>query len=115
VTRLTLTLDASRDPLEWAALIAVPSTVAVRQTADVLSDYKGQLLYGQQAMGASKIQLLAVPFRGARTLALELEGAFAGTSTGFVRLVRMDGSETAVARLPALRVEPLPVAAIRAP
>jgi hypothetical protein len=81
---VTVTLDAKRDPLEYYALVAAPSTTAIKQTEDVLSDYRGQLIYGQQAMGGSKMQLVAVPFRGSRTLRLLLEGAFPGTSPGAV-------------------------------
>ena len=40
-------LDGGRDPLEYYALIA-PCQTAVKQTEDILSDYKGQLIYGQQ-------------------------------------------------------------------
>ncbi len=86
---LEITLDASKDPLEYYAIIAVPSTVAVRQTEDILSDYKGQLLYGQQSMGAAKMQALAVPFRGSRSLKLWLEGAYSGVSDGLVAIRHM--------------------------
>ncbi|MGC4115044.1 MAG: hypothetical protein QM765_10620 [Myxococcales bacterium] len=81
---LTVTLDDGRDPLEYFALIAVPSNTAIKQTEDILSDYKGQLIYGQQSMGGSKMQVLAVPFRGSKTVKLLLEGAWAGSSPGTV-------------------------------
>jgi hypothetical protein len=83
---LTVTLDPKRDPLEYYAIVAVPSTTAVKQTEDILSDYKGQLIYGQQAMGGTKMQLLVVPFRGSRTMKLLLEGAFEGTGPGVVAI-----------------------------
>ncbi|MDW8280915.1 MAG: hypothetical protein RMK29_04330 [Myxococcales bacterium] len=81
---LEITLSEGHDPLEYYALVAVPSTTSVKQTEDVLSDYRGQLLYGQQGQGGTQMQLLAVPFRGARTMRLLLEGAYRGTSAGLV-------------------------------
>jgi hypothetical protein len=83
---LTVTLDPALDPLEYYAIVAVPTTTAVKQTEDVLSDYKGQLIYGQQAMGGQKMQLLTVPFRGKRELRLLLEGAFPGSAPGAVAI-----------------------------
>ena len=83
---LTITLDPSRDPLEYYAIVAVPTTTAVKQTEDVLSDYKGQLVYGQQAMGGQKMQLVTVPFRGKRELRLFLEGVVPGTAPGAVAI-----------------------------
>jgi hypothetical protein len=80
----TVELDASRDPLEYYALVAVPSTTSVKQTMDILSDYRGQLIYGQQGMGSVQMQVIAVPFRGSRKLELLLEGAFSGTSPSMV-------------------------------
>ena len=41
---------------------------------------KGQLLYGQKTGGGEIIQLMAVPFRGARTMTLHLEGVYKGVS-----------------------------------
>lgn len=79
---LELQLDPSLDPLEYYALIAVPATVGIKQTEDALSDYKGQLLYGQQAMGSGKMQVIAVPFRGSRSIKLWLEGMMPGQATG---------------------------------
>ncbi|HEY3353381.1 MAG TPA: alpha-2-macroglobulin family protein [Polyangia bacterium] len=86
---LTIQLDAARDPLEYYAIIAVPTTTAVKQTEDILSDYKGQLLYGQQSMGGAKMQVLAVPFRGSRTMRLLLEGVYPGVSDGLVAIRHM--------------------------
>jgi hypothetical protein len=80
--KLHIELDASRDPLEYVAMVAVPSTTSIKQTADILSDYRGQLIYGQQGMGSNQMQLIAVPFRGSRKLDLLLEGAFKGSSPG---------------------------------
>jgi len=87
---LTITLDPSRDPLEYYAIVAVPTTTAVKQTEDVLSDYKGQLIYGQQALGGQKMQLLTVPFRGKRELRLVLEGAIPGTAPGAVAIRHLE-------------------------
>lgn len=81
---LELQLDPSLDPLEYYALIAVPATVGIKQTEDALSDYKGQLIYGQQAMGSGKMQVIAVPFRGSRSMKLWIEGMMAGQATGNV-------------------------------
>jgi hypothetical protein len=81
---LTIRLGEGRDPLEYYAIVAVPTTTAVKQTADILSDYKGGLLYGQQAAGGAKMQLLAVPFRGAREMKLVVEGLVPGRSPGLV-------------------------------
>ena len=103
---LTVTLDASRDPLEYAALVAVPTTVAIKQTEDILSDYKGQLIYGQQAMGTQKMQLISVPFRGSRSLRLLLEGAFAGTSPGAVVIRHLENQgDRGALRIPEIEVK----------
>lgn len=83
---LQVELDADRDPLEYYALIAVPSTTSVKQTEDILSDYRGQLIYGQQGQGGTQMQLLTVPFRGKRSLRLLLEGAYKGRSPGLVMI-----------------------------
>ena len=80
-------LDREKDPSEYYAIIAVPSVLSIRQTADLLSDYKGQLLFGQKVSGGERIQLMAVPFRGSREMILQVEGANKGNSEGFV-LVR---------------------------
>ena len=106
-TELVVELGPGQDPAEWYAVVAVPSTVAVQQTEDVLSDYKGQLIYGQQATGAAKMQLLAVPFRGQRRLSLWLEAVVPGQSVGYVvarHVQRPD--ESAVVQLPEVRVVP---------
>jgi hypothetical protein len=83
---LEVELAADRDPLEYYALIAVPTTTSVKQTEDILSDYRGQLLYGQQGQGGTQMQLLTVPFRGKRSLRLLLEGAYKGHSAGLVMI-----------------------------
>jgi hypothetical protein len=88
-TVLHLQLDQSRDPLEYYAVIAVPSTTSVKQTEDILSDYKGQLIYGQQGTGGAKMQFLAVPFRGARDLRLWLEGLYPGTADAVIAIRHM--------------------------
>ena len=81
---LQITLDNDRDPSEYYAVIAVPSVFSIRQTEDLLSDYKGQLLYGQRAAGGTKIQFLTVPFRGSRVMVLNLEATQKGRSDGYV-------------------------------
>ena len=83
-TEMVVELDKDRDPTEYYAIVAVPSTLSVKQTADLLSDYKGQLIYGQRETGSQKIQLLAVPFRGSRQLVLKLGAAQEGVSDGYV-------------------------------
>jgi len=82
--KLTIQLDKEKDPSEYYAIIAVPSTLSVRQTEDLLSDYKGQLLYGQRSSGGSGMQFLTAPFRGSRTMTLNVEGVRKGESVGFV-------------------------------
>ncbi len=82
--QLNIELDPSRDPLEHYAIIAVPTTTSVKQTDDILSDYRGQLIYGQQGQGGTQMQILTVPFRGKRSLSLLLEGAYRGSSPGLV-------------------------------
>lgn len=82
--KLTIQLDKEKDPSEFYAIIAVPSTLSVRQTGDILSDYKGQLLYGQRSSGGSGMQFLTAPFRGSSTMALNVTGTLKGESVGFV-------------------------------
>jgi hypothetical protein len=115
-TELVIELAASKDPLEYYALVAVPTTTAIRQTEDALSDYKGQLIYGQQGTGGGKMQVIAVPFRGARRMSLWLEGLLPGASPGFV-LVRhlQKPDETALVRLAEVRVRAATSQAGRAP
>ncbi|HNW34124.1 MAG TPA: hypothetical protein PKM25_04280 [Candidatus Ozemobacteraceae bacterium] len=81
---ITIELDKSRDPIDYYAVIALPSVVSLRQTDDILADYRGQLLYGQKSSGGERIQFLTVPFRGLRTMKLTIEGALPGKSRGFV-------------------------------
>ncbi|MBI5479592.1 MAG: hypothetical protein HY906_12080 [Deltaproteobacteria bacterium] len=88
-TVLHVQLDQARDPLEYYAVIAVPTTTSVKQTEDILSDYKGQLVYGQQGTGGAKLQFLAVPFRGARDLRLWLEGLYPGTADAVIAIRHM--------------------------
>ncbi len=90
---LEVTLPAGADPLQYYALIAVPTTTVVKQTEDILSDDKGQLLYGQQGTGSSKMQVVAVPFRGSRSIKLWLEGAFPGRATGLVAIRHLWNSD----------------------
>lgn len=96
---LTVELDASRDPLEYYAIIAVPTTTSVKQTEDILSDYRGQLIYGQQGQGGTQMQIVTVPFRGKRSLNLLLEGAYRGSSPGLV-IIRHIEARGQVAGMP---------------
>ena len=85
---LVIKLDGQEfDPADYIATIAVPSTLSVKQTEDLLSDYKGQLIYGQRETGGQKIQLLTVPFRGSKQIVLKTAGVQKGSSEGYV-LVR---------------------------
>jgi hypothetical protein len=81
---------------EYYAIVAVPSTLSVKRTEDLLSDYKGQLIYGQRETGSQKIQLLAVPFRGSKRIVLKLGAAQKGASDGYV-LVRHVGNPDIIA------------------
>jgi hypothetical protein len=90
---MTITLDAALDPSEYYAIIASPSVVFVKQTEDLLSDYKGQLIYGQRSTGAEKIQLLAVPFRGKAQMIIEVEASQKGASEGFVLVRHMSNPD----------------------
>ena len=84
---LHIELDKTKDPSEYYAIIVAPSVLSIRQTEDLLSDYKGQLLFGQKVAGGERIQLLTVPFRGSHDMILHLEGTVKGKSEGLV-LVR---------------------------
>lgn len=81
---IVIELDKTRDPIDYYAVIALPSVVSLRQTGDILADYRGQLLYGQKSSGGERIQFLTVPFRGLRTMKLVVEGALPGKSHGLV-------------------------------
>ncbi|MBI4977111.1 MAG: hypothetical protein HZC28_06480 [Spirochaetes bacterium] len=81
---VSVELNADMDPAEYYAVIAVPTTLSIRQTEDLLSDYKGQLLYGQRASGGQKIQMLTAPFRGSRTMNLICTASVVGESEGYV-------------------------------
>jgi hypothetical protein len=102
---LSVELDPSRDPLEYYAIIAVPTTTSVKQTEDILSDYRGQLIYGQQGQGGTQMQILTVPFRGKRTLNLLLEGAYRGSSPGLVLIRHIEApGQVAGTPIPAVEV-----------
>lgn len=90
---LEVTLSGDLDPMEHYAIVAVPSTVAIKQTEDILSDYRGQLLYGQQVTGGTRLQLLAIPFRGSRSMKLLLEGAYPGKSPGRVAIRHIEKAD----------------------
>jgi hypothetical protein len=105
-TVLHIQLDQSRDPLEYYAVIAVPTTTSVKQTEDILSDYKGQLIYGQQGTGAAKMQFLAVPFRGARDMRLWLEGLYPGTADAVIAIRHMSNpADVCTVRVAGVSVE----------
>jgi hypothetical protein len=86
-SELRIELDKTKDPSEYYAIIVAPSVLSIRQTEDLLSDYKGQLLFGQKVAGGERIQLLTIPFRGSHDMILHLEGTMKGKSEGLV-LVR---------------------------
>jgi len=95
-TQILIQLDQDKDPTEYYAIIAVPSVLSLRQTEDLLTDYKGQLLYGQKTAGGEKIQLITVPFRGSRKMLLEVDAVLKGVSEGFV-LVRHINNPSVIA------------------
>jgi hypothetical protein len=93
---MTAVLDDSCDAGEYYALIAAPSNLSIRQSEDILSDYRGQILYGQKSSGAVKMQFITVPFRGSKTLSVSLEGAVKGESEGFVCVRHISNPEKIV-------------------
>lgn len=103
---MRIDLEKGCDPAEFYAIIAVPSVLGILQTEDLLSDYKGQLIYGQKSAGGGKVQLITVPFRGSPTMSIKIEGIRAGESEGFVLVRHMnDISRIATVKIPACRVE----------
>jgi hypothetical protein len=105
---LVVELDPSKDPSDYYAIVAVPSTLGIAQTEDILADYRGNLIYGQQAGGASKPQLMAIPFRGLSRLSLLLEAVQPGTSPGFVAVRHIERpDEEAIVAIPEVRVRTL--------
>ncbi len=90
---LEIALSSDLDPMEYYAIVAVPSTVAIKQTEDILADYRGTLIYGQQVTGGTRMQLLAIPFRGNRSMKLVLEGAYPGRSFGKVAIRHIEKSD----------------------
>lgn len=92
---LTLELPAGADPLEYVAIISVPSTVIIKQTGDILSDSRGVLIHGTQQQGGTQMQVVAAPFRGTRTLTLWLEGARAGSSPGWAVIRHVENPQDA--------------------
>ena len=104
-TELVINLDKERDPNEYYAVIAAPSVLSIRQTEDLLSDYKGQLLYGQKVAGGERIQMLTLPFRGSRQMILKLEGALKGSSEGYVMIRHINNPDIiATGKIPAVSV-----------
>lgn len=95
-TEIIIELDKDKDPTEYYALIAIPSVLSVKQTEDLLSDYKGQLIYGQRASGGVKIQLLTVPFRGSRNIVLRTDANYKGVSEGFVMVKHINNPDIIV-------------------
>jgi hypothetical protein len=105
---LVVELDPSKDPSDYYAIVAVPSTLGIAQTEDILADYKGNLLHGQQAGGASKPQLMAIPFRGLSRLSLLLEAVQPGTSPGVVAVRHIERpDEEVIVAIPEVRVRTL--------
>jgi hypothetical protein len=105
-TELIINLDNDRDPNEYYAVIAAPSVLSIRQTEDLLSDYKGQLLYGQKSAGGERIQMLTLPFRGSRQMILKLEGALKGSSEGYVMVRHMNNPDViATGKIPIQNVK----------
>ncbi len=92
-TSMTVELEKDRDPVDYYAIIAAPSTVSVKQTEDLLSDYTGRLIYGQRETGGGKIQALTVPFRGSRKIVLKLGAEQKGESEGFVLVRHMSNPD----------------------
>ncbi|MBI4862365.1 MAG: hypothetical protein HY815_19215, partial [Candidatus Riflebacteria bacterium] len=81
---LEVTLPEPLDPLECVAVVVLPATVVAKQTEDSLTSYQGDLIYGQRASGGQKMQALAVPFRGSRSVRILVEGAQKGVAPGLV-------------------------------
>lgn len=105
-TDIVIELSRDLDPSEYYAIVAVPSVLTVKQTEDLLSDYKGQLLYGQRATGGEKIQLLTVPFRGKRRMVLKLEASQIGASGGYVLVRHVSNPDMiATVRIPEITVK----------
>lgn len=86
-------LAKDRNPEDYYAIIAVPSMMSIRQTEDLLSDYKGSLLYGQRNLGGQQINAITVPFRGSRRIVLNLEAIYKGEGPGFVLVRHMSNPE----------------------
>lgn len=101
---IIIELDNDKDPLEYYAIIALPSVFSLLRTDDLLADYKGNLLYGTKAHGGEKIQLLTVPFRGLRKMTIVVEAVQRGVSAGYV-LVRHVSNPDIIATLKLPEVE----------
>jgi hypothetical protein len=94
---LTITLDEGREPQEYVAVIAVPSTTAIKPSPELQLDVKADLGAGPAGTGEGRLQLLSVPFRGSRTLRLTLEGAYTGSSSGLVAIRHLESGADHVA------------------
>ena len=103
---IRIELDYDKDPSEYYALVVAPSVLSIRQTTDLLSDYKGQIIYGQKTLGGVKMQMITAPFRGAREMVLEVEGTYQGKSEGLV-LVRHISNPNIIqaVKIPAISVQ----------
>lgn len=93
---IKIDLGADRDPSEYYAIIAAPSVLSIKQTDDILSDYRGNILYGQKTSGGEKIHLLTVPFRGSREILVHTEGAYPGESEGFITVRHINNPDDIV-------------------
>jgi hypothetical protein len=103
---ISIELDKSLDSSEYYAIIAAPSVVSIKQTEDLLSDYKGQLIYGQRSSGGEKIQLITAPFRGKSTMLIEIEASQKGSSEGFVLVRHVSNPEiVSTVKIPSIIVK----------
>ena len=84
---LQIILDDNLDSSCYYAIVMAPSNFVIRQTDEILSDYKGGILHGQKSSGGVKMQFLTAPFRGSKKLSIRLECLYAGESEGII-LVR---------------------------
>lgn len=103
-TKMTVTLDKDKDPVNYYAVIVVPSVTSIKQTEDILSDYKGNVIYGQKSSSGVKMQIIEAPFKGKRDMTIELETVFAGESEGFV-LVRNLGNPDEIVTVKTVKIK----------
>ncbi len=104
---LQVALDPKLDPLEYFAVVAVPTVTAVKPTPEALSDHARVLAWGQPAaVTTPRMQVVAVPFGGSRTLRLMLEATWAGSAAGAVAIRHLeDPRDRATLVLPTVTVK----------